>query len=233
MTDTAMPDNSIARTIISSIPDASLAQRVDETVMRTHQALDDLSLKRVFLPQDSFEEADSDTNVTNRHIELAPYILSAVASINRLLAHVADSYKAPAEAAPTNDDFDLAFDLVDGPAGGGETLAPPVADQSAQSDEERVADAAHAFGGMVRTNLMRFADRLENALKQDEAWPLLAELDDYKRKLTKGLQGLLFGVLGVFAKDARRDEILPEYRSSVGEAVALRSIMAADFWRKQ
>lgn len=223
MTDAAAPDNSIARTIIDSIADLHLAERVDETVTRARHALGELG--RVFLPQDSFEEEDNDTPVPNRHVEIAPYVLSAIASVNRLLAHIAVSYAPPARAAST-DDFDRAFDLMDGKGGGGETLAHPTSSASALTDEEHVAETAHTFGGMIRAHVLSFADRVENALRHDDPWPLLAELDDYKRKLTKGLQGLLFGVLGVFAKDARRDEILPEYRSSVAEAVALRSVMA-------
>lgn len=211
----------LVQQILHGIEEPTLAERVGGTVALTRSALDEL--KRVHLPQDSFEESADETAV-DRHLEIAPYALSALASINRLLAHLGESFVAPAEPTSTGDDFDLTFDLVDAPVG--ESLAKPSPEAKQLTIEEQVADAAHAFGGMLRGHVLKFADRLESALRQNEPWPLLAELDDYKRKLTKALQGLLFGVLGVFAKEARRDEILPEYRSGVAEAVALRSVLA-------
>jgi hypothetical protein len=208
---------------VAGIPEAGLAERVGATVSMTRAALDEL--KRVHLPQDSFEESDAE-NPVDRHLEIAPYALSALASINRLLAHLGESYVSPAEPTTASDDFDLTFDLVDGPTGDAGGLSSSQAGGKRLSLEEQVADAAHAFGGMLRGHVLKFADRLEAALRQNDTWPLLAEIDDYKRKLTKALQGLLFGVLGVFAKEARRDEILPEYKSGVAEAVALRSTLA-------
>ncbi len=212
----------LVQQILEGIQEPSLADRVGGAVALTRSALDEL--KRVHLPQDSFEES-ADESAVDRHLEIAPYALSALASINRLLGYLGESFVAPAEPTTTSDDFDLTFDLVDAPVGESLTKSPsPEAKQL--TIEEQVADAAHAFGGMLRGHVLKFADRLESALRQNDTWPLLAELDDYKRKLTKALQGLLFGVLGVFAKDARRDEILPEYRSGVAEAVALRSVLA-------
>ncbi len=216
------PQSPFVESIVAGIPEPSLADRVGTTVSMTRAALDEL--KRVHLPQDGFEESEDDSTV-DRHLEIAPYALSAVASINRLLAHLGESYVPPAEPTTTGDDFDLTFDLVDGPVGdSGLTKDQPAGKQLTL--EEQVADAAHAFGSMLRGHVLKFADRLEAALRQSDTWPLLAEIDDYKRKLTKALQGLLFGVLGVFAKEARRDEILPEYKSGVAEAVALRSTLA-------
>ncbi|HSI06804.1 MAG: hypothetical protein ACAI38_14175 [Myxococcota bacterium] len=212
----------LLESIVATIPDPGLAGRVGATLSMTRSALDEL--KRVHLPQDSFEESDVET--VDRHLEIAPYALSALASINRLLAHLGESYVPPAEPTTASDDFDLTFDLVDGPTGDAPGLSKEQPAGKQLSVEEQVADAAHAFGGMLRGHVIKFADRLEAALRQQDTWPLLAEIDDYKRKLTKALQGLLFGVLGVFAKDARRDEILPEYKSGVAEAVALRSTLA-------
>lgn len=223
-TTTSTADDSVAQTIISEINDPGLAERVGQTVRLTMGALDEL--KRVHLPQDSFEEEGSEAPSGNRHVEIAPYVLSALASINQLLSHLGQSFTPPAEPTTADDDFDLSFDLVDGPTGDHAGLSQPRPEAKQLSTEEQVADAAHAFGSMLRGHVIKFADRLEAALRQTDPWPLLAELDDYKRKLTKALQGLLFGVLGVFSKETRRDEILPEYKSSVGEAVALRSVLA-------
>ncbi len=220
--ETSSPSPLVA-SIVAAIPDPGLADRVGTTVSMTRSALDEL--KRVHLPQDSFEEGEVE-NTVDRHLEIAPYALSAVASINRLLAHLGESYVPPAEPTTTSDDFDLTFDLVDGPIGDSAGLSKEQPAHKQLSVEEQVADAAHAFGGMLRGHVLKFADRLEAALRQHDTWPLLAEIDDYKRKLTKALQGLLFGVLGVFSRDARRDEILPEYKSGVAEAVALRSTLA-------
>ncbi|MBC7792987.1 MAG: hypothetical protein H7Z43_04720 [Clostridia bacterium] len=210
--------------IISGISDSRLARAVYGTVTHAMSAL--AELKRFNLPQDSFEEIHTENSSVDKHIEIAPYAFQAVAAINRLIAHLGASFVPPAQAEEQSDDFDLAFDLVDGPTGDSAGLAPAREAHEAMTIDEQVADAAHAFGGMLRTNVLRFADRLEAAVKQNDGWPLLAELDDSKRKLVKAVQGLLFGVLAVFKADARRDEILPEYRSSITEAVSLRSVLA-------
>lgn len=210
--------------ILSGIPDTDLAQRVHSTVSHAMGALNEL--RRFNLPQDSFEETESEKAATDKHLEIAPYALSAVAAVNRLVGQLGSSFVAPKAQAEASDDFDFEFDLVDGPTGDAVGLSPARAGHTEMTIEERVADAAHAFGGMLRQTVLRFADRLEAAVGQEDSWPLLAELDDSKRKLTKAVQGLLFGVLAVFKADARRDEILPEYRSSIAEAVSLRSTLA-------
>lgn len=209
--------------ILGGIDEVSLRQRIDHTLRHAMQALNDLG--RVHLPQDQFEEREQAHS--EKYVELAPYVLAAVASINRLLSHIAETYPAPPDPDDDiDDDFDLEFDLVDGPTGEGTGLSSEDARKAELSEEDRVADAAHAYGGMLRSRVLGFAERLKFALAQDDPWPLLAELDDHQRKLTKAVQGLLFGLLGVFKQDARRDEILPSYRSAVGESVCLRVAIA-------
>ncbi|MEM6732170.1 MAG: hypothetical protein AAF658_11485, partial [Myxococcota bacterium] len=137
------------------------------------------------------------------------------------------TYPAPPEPDDDlDDDFDLEFDLVDGPTGEGTGLSSQDGRKEELTPPEQVADAAHAYGSMLRSRVLGFADRLRFALDKPDAWSLLAELDDHQHKLTKAVQGLFFGILGVFEQDARRDEILPSYRSAVGEAVRLRVAIA-------
>ena len=213
--------------ILRHMADLGLRNQVDVGVRFALGALADL--QRIHLPQDDFEEHDAAKQVQNKHLELAPYVLAAVASINRLLAYLMQTFPAPIQSAnsPSDDTFDLAFDLVDGPTGEGSGLAVPSDGRSKpMSQNEAVAEAAHAFGGMLRSRVLMFGDRLRHAAAQKDSWPLLAELDDQKHRLIKAVQGVLFGILGVFAAEARREEILPEYRSAVGEAVQLRSALA-------
>ena len=214
--------------ILGRIADASLQEQVDATVRYALGALQDL--QRIHLPQDDFEEHDAATQVASRHLDIAPYALAAVSSMNRLLTYLMHTFPAPADSAGAAMDagFDLEFDLVDGPTGEGSGLAsaPPPAPHAPQTAAEQVADAAHAFGHMLRGRIVQFGDRLQHATAQTDSWPLLAELDDNKHRLTKCVQAVMFGVLGVFGEDARREEILPDYRSAVSEAVQLRSALA-------
>lgn len=208
------------------IADAELRQRVETTSRLALTAL--AELKRLHLPQDHFEEADSDQTADDRHVALAPYMLAGVAACNRLIAQIAADYAPPAGSTNENadDDFDLEFDLVDGAGGNDQALSRQAPAKAKLTPAEQVADAAHAYGGMLRSRVVGLADRLTFALKQRDTWPLLAELDDAQHKLEKSVMGLLFGVLGVFGEDVRRDEILPEYRSATSEAVALRAALA-------
>lgn len=213
------------REILARIQEPPLRDAVQTTIQLALAANGDLH--RLHLPQDHFEEGAAQV-AQDKHGELAPYVLAAVASINRLLAHIAATFPPPAGGGEeqSDDDFDLEFDLVDGPTGEAKGLSGKPSVTNELSPQEQVADAAHAYGGMLRSRLLSFADRLEFAVGQADRWPLLAELDDYQHKLSKAVQGVLFGILGIFAQDARRDEILPEYRSGIGEAVALRSALA-------
>lgn len=209
--------------IVGRIPADGLRGQVQTTLVHCLSALGDLG--RIHLPHDQFEERRQEHG--EKYVELAPYVLAAVASINRLLAHIAETYPPPPEAEDDiNDDFDLEFDLVDGPTGEGTGLSSVDARKDELDDDARVADAAHAYGSMLRSRVTGFGDRLRFALGKEEAWPLLAELDDHQHKLSKAVQGMFFGILGVFEQGARRDEILPSYRSAVGEAVRLRVAIA-------
>ena len=217
--------------ILGRIDEPSLQEQVNATVRYALGALQDL--QRIHLPQDDFEEHDAATQVALRHLDIAPYALAAVSSMNRLLSYLMHTFPAPAESSNAAMDagFDLEFDLVDGPTGEGSGLAAtpvPAANpaHAPQTPAEQVADAAHAFGHMLRGRIVQFGDRLQHAIAQSDSWPLLAELDDNKHRLTKCVQAVMFGVLGVFGEDARREEILPDYRSAVSEAVQLRSALA-------
>lgn len=204
--------------ILQTIRDPGLRDRVEATLRHGSVALADLA--RIHLPHDQFEARDQVVN--DRYVELAPYVLAAVASINRMLSQVAENYPRPHQTDDSlEDDFDLEFDLVDGPTGEGTGLSRGhIAEEL--SPDEKISETAHAYGSMLRSRVLGFADRLKFALAQSDSWPLLAELDDHQHKLSKAVQGLYFGMLGVFAQDVRRDEILPSYRSAVSEAVRLR-----------
>lgn len=208
--------------ILATIEDADLRAQVDGVVRRALAALADFG--RIHLPQDHFEEGATTRPPGDKHLELAPYVLAAIASTNELLRYVAQSFAQPASAPAqqSDDDFDLEFDLVDGPTGDGVGLSHRAGPESALGVEEQVCDAVHAFSGMLHNRVRQLAGRLRFALESDDSWPLLAELDDALHGLTKALQGVLFGVLSVFAAEVRREEIYPEYRSAVTEGVALR-----------
>jgi len=235
-----MPTSSSASTTANlSTRTLEILQFIDDTHLRLEVetiariALESLHhLGRIHLPQDHFEEnlqnAAKGLAKHHRHIELAPYVLRAIASINQLLFYLVDKFPNTGndtDCRPSDDAFDLEFDLVDGPTGEGSGLAKQ-GTHDTLSPRDQVADAAYAFGSMLRSRVLNFSERLRFGLNQDDDWQLLAELDDNKRRLTKAVQGLLFGVLGVFNSQVRREEILPEYRSAVSSAVSLRGAIS-------
>lgn len=194
--------------------------------MATLEALG--ALKRIHLPQDHIEEGAPEERTDDRHFELAPYMLEALKAINSLNEQLCSVYPAPADTDASEksaDDFDLEFDLVDGPTGEGSRLSAADAAASEKSQREQVNETVYALGGMLRSRVASFAPRLHHALSVGESWALLSELDHYQHALTKSLQGLLFGVLAIFNGDVRREEILPEYRSGVRESVELRGAL--------
>lgn len=214
--------------IIAGIGDSTLRSQIDGTVRYCLAALYELG--RIHLPQDHFEVREEESIGTDEHLDVAPYVLAAVAAVNRLLAYLVATFPAPPEAADDGggdgfDDFDLEFDLIDGPTGEG-GLASQSDEQKSQTPAEQVADAAHAYGSMLRSRVLAFAKRLEVATAKDDSWAMLGELDDYKHRLAKSVQGALFGILAVFVSDTTREAIYPQYRSAVGEGVALRKAIA-------
>ncbi len=220
--------------ILAAIEDASLREQVTGVVTHTLRAL--TAFERIHLPQDHFEEGETARPPNDKHLELAPYVLGAVGAANKLIGFVAESIPPPTAATEEQsnnvgndfdgfDGFDLEFDLVDGPTGDGVGLSHRTQEAESADPAELVADAVHAFAGMLRSRLLQFSARMQHAVAQENRWPLLAELDDAKHGLSKALQGVLFGVLAIFSSDARREEIYSAYRSAVGEAVALRAAM--------
>lgn len=209
--------------VLTLIQDDKLRSDVDKLVRFTFEAL--AAIKRIHLPQDHFEEGDTIRDPQDKHVELAPYVLSALASTNQLLAFVASTFPLPQETKQfeDDDDFDFQFDLVDGPTGEGVGLSQQSQSDAEISPREQVTETLGAFAGMLRTRVVDFGKRLKFAVQEQDRWPLLAELDDAKHRLTKALQAVLFGVLGIFAADVRREEVLPAYRSAVAESVGLRS----------
>lgn len=209
--------------IFAKIDDATLREHLAATVRLALAALAEVG--RIHLPQDDFE--DRQQGVDDKHEDLAPYVLQAVRSINRLLAYLMQTYPVPVATGNQSDDsFDMEFDLMDGPTGDakGLTKTADVA-KASLTPSEAVADAAHAYGAMLRSRMVAFGERLQHATAQADSWPLLAELDDNKHRLSKAVQGVLFGVLSLFASEVRREEIYPAYRSAVGESVQLRSAL--------
>lgn len=211
--------------ILAAIDNENLRQQTTGVVVRALMAL--AAFERIHLPQDHFEEGETARSPNDKHHELAPYVLEAIGAANRLLSFVAETIPPPKASADeqSDDDFDLEFDLVDGPTGDGVGLSHRAQEAEATDPVELVADAVHAFAGMLRSRLLQFSTRMKHATTQENRWPLLAELDDAKHGLSKALQGVLFGVLAVFSSDVRREEIYPAYRSAVGEGVSLRAAM--------
>jgi hypothetical protein len=210
--------------ILATVDDASLQQDVETSVRLSIEALS--ALRRIHLPQDQMEEGGSGELGDDKHLDLAPYVLSAISAMNRLLEHLATAFPAPADAMEQEqsaDDFDLEFDLVDGPTGEGARLAGKPAAPTSKSKRDQVNETAYALGGMLRSRVLSVVPRLRYALSQNDPWALLAELDHYQHALSKSAQGLLFGFLAIFNDAVRREEILPEYRSAVREAVDLRA----------
>ncbi len=215
--------------VLNGIADSTLRDQVEGTVRFALAALHELG--RIHLPQDHFEVREQETIGTDQHLEVAPYVLAAIAAVNRLLAYMVDVFPAPPESDGEDGDddafgdFDLEFDLVDGPTGEG-GLASQSEEKQAMTPAEQVADAANAYGFMLRSRVLDFAERLEVATAKDDSWALLGELDDYKHRLAKSGQGLLFGILAIFPSAASREEIYPQYRSAVGEGIDLRRAIA-------
>ena len=207
------------------IPEDDFRDDVGGLVTHALQSLGELG--RIHLPQDHFEEGETARAADDKYVDLASYFLGALASINQLLTYIGKTFPPPTAkaAATSDDDFDLEFDLVDGPTGEGVGLTKARPVEAALSPREQVSDAVYAFGGMLRARERELAERLRFALKQSDRWPLLAELDDGQHKLVKAVQGLLFGVLGVFVTDVRREEIVPSYRSAIRESVTLRAAL--------
>jgi hypothetical protein len=218
----ALALSSKAREIIGAIGDASLRQHVDATVTSALGAL--TALGRVHLPQDNFEESEA-AGAGEKHVELAPYVLAALGAVNNLLDSIGKTFTPPPVSAETSgDDFDFEFDLVDGPTGDSKSLGGAKKQETTtKTEREQAAETLYAMGGMLKSRVGTFAQRLRHATAQHDPWPLLAELDDNLHGLEKAVQGLLFGVLGVFKNDVRREEILPEYRSAVKDGVDLRA----------
>src|SRR5690606_38448234 len=104
--------------IIATIHPEELRRRVEGVVQRSLEAIG--AIRRVHLPQDEFELGSEAQDP--EHLDLAPYVLGAVAAVNRLLAFMVAEFPAPPlDENESNDDadFDLEFDLVDGPGGEG------------------------------------------------------------------------------------------------------------------
>ena len=121
--DKASPFSPRTQEILGRIVDAPLRADMEASVTEALAALS--ALGRLHLPQDHFEEHEARA-ADDKHLELAPYVLAAVAGINRLLEVLGDRFPPPAESqdAPADDSaFDFEFDLVDGPTGEGSGLA--------------------------------------------------------------------------------------------------------------
>ncbi len=212
--------------VLDGVADVQLRADLRVTI---ETALETLGLLgRIHLPQDHFEGQVSD----ERYDHLAAPTLAAVQGMNRLLSLVNASYALPegfaddeadsAAASGGELDFDFEFDLVDE----GQSRAALVPGSEALSLGEQVAEAAHAYAAMLRTRVIQFAERLQVALQRDDEWPLLAELDDHRHRLTKAVQAVIFGVLRPCvpaSTPVRREDILPSYQSLVAESVMLRT----------
>lgn len=220
---TGIAPSAKAEEILARIDESELRSQVREAISLALAALADLG--RIHLPQDHFEEQAKSRPTSDKHLELAPYVLGALAKINTLLSFLSDRFPPGADAGQQEmdeDDFDLEFDLVDGPIGEGSGLSGTAA-AADRSQRDLVLDSANAYGSMLRSRVLQCAERLRHAVQQEDNWPLLAELDDQQHRLIKAVQGVLFGLLGDFGDDARREEILPAYRSALGDSVMLRT----------
>ncbi len=211
--------------ILADIHDAELRQHVRCTVAYALGAL--AQLQRIHLPQDNFEQQLVEVSTPRDHAELIPYVLAAVASVNDLLAYVMQTfaYVAPPEVFnPSDPHFDLAFDLVEG-ASDAAVRSLPSPGVVLKPLAAQVADQVHTMAAVLRGCVVSFGERLQFALAQSDSWPLLAELDDYKHRLIKAVQAVLFAALDMFVPPGQREEILPAYRSAITEAVDVRSAL--------
>lgn len=213
-----------AARLLAAIPDPSARDDARVVVEQALAALE--ALGRLHLPQDHFEVGGAERPADDKYPELAPYALAALQAINSLLEQVTARFAAPLQPdseAFSEDDFDFDFDLVDEPPSERAAAAQQTDVGARSSPREQIAEAAHAYAGMVRGRVLQFAERLRFAMQQRDAWPLLAELDDGQRRLTKAVQGLLFGVLSVFGGEFKREQVYPGYRSLLSQSIALRS----------
>ena len=212
--------------IIKGVDDGVLRQEVERTLRLCLGAL--IAIGRLHLPQDHFEVARDSRQRDDKFLELAPYVLEALRSINQLVDYMVKTFPVPesSEAPVEDDDFDFEFDLADDDSKKDEQNVLNENTENERPPRERVAEATYAYGSMVRNRVLNFASRLRMALQDEDSWPLLAELDDNQHRLSKSIQGVFFGVISVFADGVRREELYPEYRSAVADAISLRSAIA-------
>ncbi len=212
--------------ILQAIEDQALREDMQQAVSLVLHAI--AEIERIHLPQDHFEEGALDDAKGNMHYELAPGFLGAIVACNNLISFLSEKFPAPADMAEDSsddDDFDLEFDLVDGPTGESDSLSGRQDENELieRSPREWVGEAVYAYGGMLRSRIFGFADRIRYSVEQGGGWPLLSELDDNLHKLTKAVQAVLFGILGTFNDRVSREDILPAYRSSLKDSVSLRT----------
>src|SRR5688572_18238258 len=79
--------------ILLRIDDPLLRRQLDATARFAVAALGDLG--RIHLPQDNFEERKS-AGDSDRHLDLAPYVMAALVAINRLLTYLMNTFPPPA-----------------------------------------------------------------------------------------------------------------------------------------
>ena len=211
--------------ILRGIADPELRRHVQCTVAYGMGALE--NLQGIHLPQDNFEEQLVVPPVVRDHVELIPGVIAAVGSVNHLLSYIMQTfpYQAPPDGLnPSDPHFDLTFDLVEGP-GDPASHKVPSPGTAPKPLTAQVADHVHSVAAGLRGCVVSFGDRLQFALAQNESWALLAELDDYKHRIIKAVQAVIFAALEAFVPEGQREEILPAYRSSIAEAVDVRSAL--------
>ena len=145
-----------------ALPSRLCTSRWTRTVRLCVAALADL--QRIHLPQDDFEEQGGGGGAAasaGKHLELAPYVLEAVSSLNRLLTYLMQFPAPPETAAAASDDaFDSEFDSVDAPGGSRPRGKGPKTPPSRSSRPLRRGGR----GSCVRQHAARPSGRLWGAL---------------------------------------------------------------------
>ena len=211
------------REVLSLLENDEIREQVDTTMRYVVAALDRLG--EVCIPADYLLD-DQSFRTHRDYLAVAPHVLSAVGSINRLLGYLIAAFpldlRFEEQGEHDLDDLELEFDLMDMPNRVELGFEDDPLKPAPETEEERLVMAANTFGAILRDRCLTFASHLEKELTSEDRWFFVAELDEGISRLRKAVQGVYFGILEALSKDYTREQLLPEYRSSLGDAIVLR-----------
>ena len=211
------------REVLSRLENDDIREQVDTTMRYVVAALDRLG--EVSIPADYLSD-DHSYRSHRDYLAVAPHVLSAIGSINRLLGYLIAAFpldlRCEEQGEHDLDDLELEFDLMDMPNRVELGFEDDPLKPAPETEQDRLVMAANTFGAILRDRCLTFASHLEKELKSEDQWFFVAELDEGISRLRKAVQGVYFGILETLSKEYSREQLLPEYRSALGDAIVLR-----------